>query len=69
MLTTGRGRNIRQLSHHNNEDEVLLPPNSLFAVRSVGRLGAYVLVQLAEVAPLDPILRFGDRDSVSLVQF
>ena len=53
-LTTGRGRNIKALSFHRNEDEVLLPPNSLFAVRSVGRVDRLIFVQLVEVVPVAP---------------
>ena len=66
-LTTSRGRNIKTLSFHMNEDEVLLPPNLLFGVRGVGRLDRFVFVQLAEIVPTAPSqTSFGGRSYTAL---
>jgi hypothetical protein len=59
-LTTGQARLISQYSFFPNEDEVLLPANSRFLAVSTFDAGADLeTVQLREVAPSDPILRFG----------
>eukprot|EP01041_Mallomonas_annulata_P012185 gene12185-biopygen5950 len=59
-LTTGRARMISDLSMVEGENEVLLPPNSRFEVESI--LGptadGQLTVQLKEIEPKDPILRF-----------
>ncbi len=59
-LTTNRARAISALSMVPTEAEIILPPNARFEVISVlgpsadGRLD----VQLRELLPIDPILRF-----------
>eukprot|EP01041_Mallomonas_annulata_P014157 gene14157-biopygen7155 len=63
QLTTGRARMISSLSMFGGKDgenEVLLPPNSRFEVEAILGPSAdgLLTVQLKEIAPLDPILRF-----------
>ena len=55
-----RARAISSLSMVSGEDEVLLPPNSRFEVVSVLGPSAdgCVTVQLREIPPIDPILKF-----------
>eukprot|EP01036_Dinobryon_divergens_P042501 gene42501-biopygen34138 len=61
-LTSGRARMISELSMTtgDNENEVLLPPNSRFEVMDVlGPTAAGQLInQLREIASIDPILQF-----------
>ena len=58
-LTTNRGRQVQEYSLLPDEQEVLLPPNSVFSVRGVFNAGnGLTMVQLLEEPPRDPILDF-----------
>jgi hypothetical protein len=58
-LTTGRAREISQYSFYPQEQEVLLPANTMLKVVAVLNMGHELSnVQLREVNPLDPILVF-----------
>lgn len=60
-LTTQRGKMIRKYSQIPEEEEVLLPANSMFEVVSVLNMGERLhMIQLKEVPPKDPILVFED---------
>ena len=58
-LRCGRARDISRYSAHPEEKEVVLPPNSRFIVTGVLPQGELSIVNMREVAPLDPILEFG----------
>ena len=58
-LTCGRARDISRYSVHREENEIILPPNSRFVVGGVLKQGDLTVVNVTEVAPLDPILEFG----------
>ena len=60
-LTTPRARMIQRYSLLPSEQEVLLPPNSMFEIVGVLDAGnGMALIQMREVAPRDPILIFDD---------
>jgi TPR repeat protein len=69
-LTTNRGRVISACSVLSNAEEVLLPPNSRFAVEAVFHSGdGLEIVHLKELMPLEPILLFpGSVGDVATVQ-
>jgi len=63
-LTTWRARLISALSLFPQESEVLLPPNTrLEVVATLDGGSGLAIVQLRELEPSDPILRFGGRAS------
>ena len=58
-LTSGRARGVAGLSMIPSEAEVILPPNSRFTVVSkLAMDDGLCIVQLKELPPLDPILKF-----------
>ena len=58
-LTCGRARDVSRYSVYASEKEVILPPNSRFKVTGVLPQGELAIVNMREIAPLDPILNFG----------
>ena len=67
-LTTSRARLISELSLFPQESEVLLPPNTrLEVVATLDGGGGLTIIQLKELEPSDPILRFGGRASATTV--
>ena len=66
-LTTWRARLISELSLFPQESEVLLPPNTrLEVVATLDGGGGLTIIQLRELEPSDPILRFGGRASATV---
>jgi hypothetical protein len=60
-LTSSRGRDISAYSAHQQESEVLLPPNTKFRVSGIFYPGAGLnIVQLIEIPPTDPVVAFDD---------
>ena len=59
-LTTYRGRIVSDYVLIREEQEVLLPPNTIFTVMGVLHAGEGLhIIQLREELPVDPIIQYG----------
>jgi hypothetical protein len=67
-LTSSRGRDVGVYSAIQREEEVLLPPNTKFRVRSTFAAGGGLnMIQVVEIPPTDPVVIFRDNFDATLL--